>query len=123
MKNTNPPRKKVERKFKRRKEAPPPLRVHPLQRLGAFTISVVMAFYPFAGYANPALPTGPDIVHGGVTIGVDGQIMNIDQTTAAAISFPRHPNDISLYPEQVLDLIGYLHDDLGADHPFSSVSA
>jgi len=59
---------------------------------------------------------------GRIDLGV-GRAPGSDQTTAAAISFPRHPNDISRYPEQVLDLIGYLHDDLGADHPFSSVSA
>ena len=85
MNTTNPPRKKVERKFKPREKAPPPLRVHPLQRLGAFTVSAVMAFYPFAGYANPALPTGAEVIQGGVTIGENGQVMNIDQTTAAAI--------------------------------------
>ncbi len=74
MNKTNPPRKKAKalRKLKPREKAPPPLKVHPLQRLGAFIISAVMAFYPFAGYAATALPTDPDIVQGGITIGENG---------------------------------------------------
>jgi luciferase family oxidoreductase group 1 len=44
-----------------------------------------------------------------------------DQRTAAALAYPAAPIDVRAYPEQVDDLIGYLEDDLPADHPFSTL--
>ena len=44
-----------------------------------------------------------------------------DQRTAAAMAYPTTPIDVRAYPEQVNDLIGYLGDDLPADHPFATL--
>ena len=60
-----------------------PLQVSALQRFSAYTVSLLMACYPFAGYGM--LPSGPELVHGDVSIADDGTVMNLDQATQAAI--------------------------------------
>jgi len=46
-----------------------------------------------------------------------------DQRTMVAMSYPSNPIDVRAYPEQVEDLIGYLGDSLGPDHPFATLKA
>ena len=59
---------------------------------------------------------------GRIDLGI-GRAPGSDQQTAAALSYPRHPNDIRRFPEQVADVIGYLNNALAEDHPFSSLHA
>ena len=44
-----------------------------------------------------------------------------DQRSARALAHPAPMRDVSLYPQLVDDLIGYLRDDLPPDHPFAAV--
>ena len=52
-----------------------------------------------------------------------GRAPGSDQRTAAALSYPGRPRDISAFPEQITDLLGYLGDDLDPQHPFAAVHA
>src|SRR5437763_1009824 len=52
-----------------------------------------------------------------------GRAPGSDQLTAAALSYPGRPRDISYFPDQVADLLGYLTDDLEPQHPFAAVHA
>ena len=52
-----------------------------------------------------------------------GRAPGSDQLTAAALSYPGRPRDISYFPEQITDLLGYLGDELEPHHPFVAVHA
>ena len=59
---------------------------------------------------------------GRIDLGV-GRAPGSDQLTALALSYPNHPKAVEQFPEQVRDLLGYLWDDMGEDHPFAQVQA
>ncbi|HEX2173965.1 MAG TPA: MsnO8 family LLM class oxidoreductase, partial [Dehalococcoidia bacterium] len=48
-----------------------------------------------------------------------GRAPGSDQLTAAALSYPRSQIDIRHFPQQVADVLGYLHGTIGGDHPFA----
>ncbi len=57
---------------------------------------------------------------GRIDLGV-GRAPGSDQLTAAALAYPKPQADISTFPQQVLDLIGYLSGTLAEDHPFERI--
>jgi len=59
---------------------------------------------------------------GRIDLGI-GRAPGSDQVTAAALSFPGQPKEIRHFPRQVVDLLGFLNDDLEDSHFFSSISA
>jgi luciferase family oxidoreductase group 1 len=59
---------------------------------------------------------------GRIDLGV-GRAPGSDQLTAAALAHPGLPNDVQHYPQQVIDLLGYLNDQLAGEHPFAEVQA
>ena len=59
---------------------------------------------------------------GRINLGI-GRAPGSDQLTAAALSYPGHPRDVSHFPQQVHDLLGHLSSSLEPDHPFSAVRA
>ncbi|NQW21886.1 MAG: LLM class flavin-dependent oxidoreductase [SAR202 cluster bacterium] len=52
-----------------------------------------------------------------------GRAPGSDQITAAALSFPGQPKEIRHFPRQVVDLLGFLNDNLEENHFFSGISA
>lgn len=46
-----------------------------------------------------------------------------DPRSARALAHPAPMRDVSLYPQLIDDLVGYLQDDLPPDHPFAAVRA
>ena len=52
-----------------------------------------------------------------------GRAPGSDQVTAAALSFPGQPREIRHFPRQVVDLLGFLNNDLEDSHFFSEISA
>ncbi len=59
---------------------------------------------------------------GRIDLGI-GRAPGSDQLTAAALAYPGHPRDISHFPRQITDLLGYLSGSLEEGHPFTSVRA
>ena len=59
---------------------------------------------------------------GRIDLGV-GRAPGSDQLTAAALSYPSRPHDISHYPQQILDLLGHLSARLHPDHVFAGIKA
>lgn len=59
---------------------------------------------------------------GRIDLGI-GRAPGSDHLTAAALSFPYRPKDISHFPQQVSDLLGHLHGNLEPGHVFSNVQA
>ena len=59
---------------------------------------------------------------GRVDLGI-GRAPGSDHTTMFALAYPKRPADIETFPQQVVDLIGYLHSGLQPDHPFAAVKA
>jgi len=59
---------------------------------------------------------------GRIDLGI-GRAPGSDQVTAAALSFPGHPKEIRHFPRQVVDLLGFLNNDLEDGHFFSGISA
>ena len=59
---------------------------------------------------------------GRIDLGV-GRAPGSDQITAAALSFPGQPREIRHFPRQVVDLLGFLNNDLEDGHFFSEISA
>jgi luciferase family oxidoreductase group 1 len=57
---------------------------------------------------------------GRIDVGI-GRAPGSDPLTAAALAYPGRPRDVQHYPQQVLDLMGYLSDSLPPDHPFAGV--
>ena len=54
---------------------------------------------------------------GRIDLGI-GRAPGSDQITAAALSHPGHPRDVSQFPQQVQDVLGYLSNTLEAEHFF-----
>ena len=59
---------------------------------------------------------------GRIDLGI-GRAPGSDQLTAAALAYPGRPRDISAFPEQVTDVLGYLADDMDPRHPFAKAHA
>ena len=59
---------------------------------------------------------------GRIDLGI-GRAPGSDQVTAAALSFPGQPKEIRHFPRQVVDLLGFLNNDLEDGHFFSGISA
>jgi luciferase family oxidoreductase group 1 len=59
---------------------------------------------------------------GRIDLGI-GRAPGSDQLTAAALAYPKVPVDISHFPQQVVDLIGYLSNTMAEDHPFGKIAA
>ena len=59
---------------------------------------------------------------GRIDLGI-GRAPGSDQVTAAALSFPGQPREIRHFPRQVVDLLGFLNNDLEDSHFFSEISA
>jgi len=59
---------------------------------------------------------------GRIDLGI-GRAPGSDQRTARALRHGPGPLSIEQFPEQISDLIGYLHDRLAPGHPFSGVQA
>ena len=59
---------------------------------------------------------------GRVDLGI-GRAPGSDQATMLALAYPKRPADIETFPQQVADLVGYLHGGLQPDHPFAAVKA
>lgn len=55
-----------------------------------------------------------------IDLGV-GRAPGSDQLTAAALAYPKRQADISHFPQQVLDLLGFLYGGIDQDHPFSQI--
>lgn len=62
-----------------------------------------------------------DAFHPGrIDLGI-GRAPGSDQLTAAALAYPRAPMDVRRFPQQVADLVNFLHGTMGEDHPFARV--
>lgn len=59
---------------------------------------------------------------GRIDLGI-GRAPGSDQLTAAALAYPGRPRDISAFPDQVSDMLGYLADEMPPQHPFAKVHA
>ncbi|HCP23365.1 MAG: LLM class flavin-dependent oxidoreductase [SAR202 cluster bacterium] len=59
---------------------------------------------------------------GRIDLGI-GRAPGSDQVTAAALSFPGQPKEIRHFPRQVVDLLGFLKNDLEENHFFSGIQA
>ena len=59
---------------------------------------------------------------GRIDLGI-GRAPGSDQLTAAALSYPSRPKDISHFPQQVHDLLGHLNSNLDPEHVFSRIQA
>ena len=59
---------------------------------------------------------------GRIDLGV-GRAPGSDPRTAAALSYPSQTKDINRFPEQIDDVISYLHDSHDPSHPFASIRA
>ncbi len=59
---------------------------------------------------------------GRVDLGI-GRAPGSDQATMFALAYPKRPVEVSSFPQQVVDLLGYLHDALQSDHPFAALKA
>ena len=57
---------------------------------------------------------------GRIDLGI-GRAPGSDQLTAAALSYPGPPRDVQHFPQQVVDLLGYLSDSLDSNHLFAGV--
>ena len=65
--------------------------------------SVLNAFYP-----------------GRIELGI-GRAPGSDQLTTAALAYPKKPADVNQFPQQVVDVLGYLHDTMSPEHPFAEL--
>src|SRR5579871_2911376 len=57
---------------------------------------------------------------GRIDLGI-GRAPGSDQLTAAALAHPRPQVDIQTFPEQVVDLLGFLDGDIDPNHPFARI--
>jgi luciferase family oxidoreductase group 1 len=58
---------------------------------------------------------------GRIDLGI-GRAPGSDQLTAAALSHPRPEADIRYFPNQVVDLLGFLYGTTDPEHPFAKIS-
>ena len=59
---------------------------------------------------------------GRVDLGI-GRAPGSDQRTLIALAYPKRPVEVEHFPQQVADLIGYLHGALQPNHPFATIKA
>ncbi|MDA1174478.1 MAG: LLM class flavin-dependent oxidoreductase [Chloroflexi bacterium] len=59
---------------------------------------------------------------GRVDLGI-GRAPGSDQRTMLALAYPKRPVDVETFPQQVVDVVGYLYDALQPDHPFAALKA
>jgi luciferase family oxidoreductase group 1 len=59
---------------------------------------------------------------GRIDLGI-GRAPGSDQRTATALAHPKPIADINAFPQQVADVVGFLHDALGEGHPFEGIVA
>ena len=59
---------------------------------------------------------------GRIDLGV-GRAPGSDQLTAAALAYPKRQTDSRHFPQQVVDLLGFLSGEMGEGHPFAGVRA
>lgn len=59
---------------------------------------------------------------GRIDLGI-GRAPGSDQLTSAALAYPRLQADLKKFPQQVIDLLGFLSGKLNKEHPFSRVRA
>ena len=59
---------------------------------------------------------------GRVDLGI-GRAPGSDQRTMLALAYPKRPVDVETFPQQVVDVVGYLYDELPPDHPFAPLKA
>ena len=52
-----------------------------------------------------------------------GRAPGSDQTTAVALAYPRPPMNIEHFPQQVVDVIGFLSGTLPEGHPFYDIES
>ena len=57
---------------------------------------------------------------GRIDLGI-GRAPGSDQLTAAALSYPRPQTEINAFPEQVVDLLGFVDDMIDEAHPFAKI--
>ncbi|MQF69270.1 LLM class flavin-dependent oxidoreductase [SAR202 cluster bacterium AD-804-J14_MRT_500m] len=57
---------------------------------------------------------------GRIDLGI-GRAPGSDQLTAAALAYPRRQAEIQHFPQQVLDLIGFINGKIDESHPFSRI--
>jgi luciferase family oxidoreductase group 1 len=57
---------------------------------------------------------------GRIDLGI-GRAPGSDQLTAAALAYPRAQVDIRHFPQQVVDILGYLHSAIDPEHPFANI--
>ena len=57
---------------------------------------------------------------GRVDLGI-GRAPGSDQRTMVALAYPKRPVEVETFPQQVVDVIGYLYDALQPDHPFAAL--
>lgn len=50
-----------------------------------------------------------------------GRAPGSDQLTAAALAYPKRQADIQNFPQQVVDLLGFIHGVIDRSHPFSQI--
>jgi luciferase family oxidoreductase group 1 len=59
---------------------------------------------------------------GRIDLGI-GRAPGSDQITISALAYPKVPVDVQHFPQQVVDLIGYLSGTMSNGHPFSELKA
>lgn len=57
---------------------------------------------------------------GRVDLGI-GRAPGSDPQTMQALAYPRSPMDVQQFPQQVADVVGYLHHATPRDHPFAHI--
>ena len=57
---------------------------------------------------------------GRVDLGI-GRAPGSDQITMHALAYPKRPVEVETFPQQVLDVVGYLYNGLQSEHPFVSL--
>ncbi len=57
---------------------------------------------------------------GRIDLGI-GRAPGSDRLTAAALAHPRPEMDIQYFPQQVVDLLGFLHGAIDPEHPFAQI--
>jgi len=57
---------------------------------------------------------------GRIDLGV-GRAPGSDQLTAAALAYPRRQAEIQHFPQQVLDLLGFINGEIDESHPFAKI--
>lgn len=57
---------------------------------------------------------------GRIELGI-GRAPGSDRLTMAALAYPSPPADVNEFPQQVVDLLGYLHNTMNPEHPFANL--